>query len=72
MTHLDDAADLDDAPVLGDQLLRGLELVDDLLRRIPGSFMVRPPAQYGRMSTLIKPGPTSGVHVTFSWQSPHV
>jgi len=36
--HLDDAADPNYGLALGDQLLGGLELADDLLRRRPGPF----------------------------------
>jgi len=43
LRHLDDAADLDDSLALGDQLLGGLELADDLLRRVPGPFHGRVP-----------------------------
>jgi len=43
LRHLDDAADVDDGLALGDQLLGGLELADDLLRRVPGAFHGRVP-----------------------------
>jgi len=43
LRHLDDAADVDDGLALGDQLLGGLELADDLLRRVPGAFYGRVP-----------------------------
>jgi len=43
LPHLDDAADVDDGLALGDQLLSGLELADDLLRRVPGAFHGRVP-----------------------------
>jgi len=43
LRHLDDAADVDDGLTLGDQLLGGLELADDLLRRVPGAFHGRVP-----------------------------
>ena len=35
LRHLDDAADVGDGLALGDQLLGGFELADDLLRRVP-------------------------------------
>jgi hypothetical protein len=38
LRHFDDTANLEDGLALGDQLLGGLELVDDLLRRVPGLF----------------------------------
>nr|WP_255440981.1 hypothetical protein [Synechococcus sp. HK01-R] len=38
LRHLDEAANLDDGLALGDQLLGGLELADDLLHRVPGPF----------------------------------
>lgn len=38
LRHLDDAADLDDGLALGDQLLGGFQLADDLLRCVPGAF----------------------------------
>ena len=38
LRHLDDATDLDDGLALGDQLLRGFQFADDLLRRVPGAF----------------------------------
>ena len=38
LRHLDDAADVGDGLALGDQLLGGFELADDLLRRVPGAF----------------------------------
>jgi len=43
LRHFDDAADLDDSLALGDQLLGGLELADNLLRRVPGPFHGRVP-----------------------------
>ena len=43
LRHLDEAADVDDGLALGDQLLGGLELADDLLRRVPGAFHGRVP-----------------------------
>jgi len=43
LRHLDDAADLDDGLALGDQLLGGLELADDLLRCVPGPYHGRIP-----------------------------
>lgn len=36
LRYLVDAAGLDEGLDLGDQLFGGLELVDDLLRRVPG------------------------------------
>ena len=38
LRHLDDAADLDDGLDLGDQLLSGLELADDLLGCVADAF----------------------------------
>jgi len=38
LRHFDDTAELDDGLALGDQLLGGFELADDLLRRAPGAF----------------------------------
>ena len=38
LRHLDDAADLDDGLALGDQLLSGLELADDLLGCVANAF----------------------------------
>jgi len=38
LSHFDDTADLDDGLALGDQLLGGLELADDLLRCVSGAF----------------------------------
>jgi len=38
LRHFDDTADLNDGLALGDQLLGGLELADDLLRIVPGAF----------------------------------
>ena len=38
LRHLDDAADLDDGLALGDQLLSGLELADDLLGCVADAF----------------------------------
>ena len=38
LRHLDHAADVGDGLALGDQLLGGLELADDLLRCVPGAF----------------------------------
>jgi len=55
-----DTADLDDGLALGDQLLGGFELSDDLFGCMPGGFMVESPAQSGRMRTLIYPGPIYG------------
>lgn len=43
LRHLDDTADLDDGLALGDQLLGGLALADDLFRRVPGAFHGRVP-----------------------------
>ena len=43
LRHLDDAADVGDGLALGDQLLGGLELADDLLRCVPGAFHGRVP-----------------------------
>jgi hypothetical protein len=45
LRHLDDTAELDDGLALGDQLLGGLELADDLLRRVPGALHGRVPGQ---------------------------
>ena len=38
LRHLDDTADLDDGLALGDQLLGGSELADDLFCRLAGAF----------------------------------
>jgi len=38
LCHLQDPADVGDGLALGDQLLGGLELADDLLRCVPGAF----------------------------------
>jgi len=38
LRHLDDTSDLDDGLALGDQLLRRLQLADDLLCRVPSAF----------------------------------
>jgi len=38
LCHLDNTADLDDGLALGDQLLRGFQLADDLLGRVPGAL----------------------------------
>ena len=43
LRHLDDAADVGDGLALGDQLLGGLELADDLLSCVPGAFHGRVP-----------------------------
>ena len=43
LRHCDGAADIDDGLALGDQLLDGLELADDLLSRVPGAFHGRVP-----------------------------
>ncbi len=48
LRHLDDAADLDDGPALGDQLFGGLELADDLLRRVPSPFHGEVPGPFHR------------------------
>ena len=63
LRHLDDTADLDDGLALSDHLFGGLELADDLLRCVLVPFMVKSPAQSGRLMTLIHPGQTSGVDV---------
>ena len=63
LRHLDDTADLDDGLALSDHLFGGLELADDLLRCVLVRFMVKSPAQSGRLMTLIHPGQTSGVDV---------
>ncbi len=38
LRHLEDAADVADGLALGNQLLGGLELADDLLGCVPGAF----------------------------------
>ena len=38
LRHIDDAADVGNGLALGDQLLGGLELADDLLRCVPSPF----------------------------------
>ncbi len=38
LRQLDETADLDDGLALGDHLLGGLEVADDLLRRVHGAF----------------------------------
>jgi hypothetical protein len=43
LRHLDDAADVGDGLALGDQLLGGFELADDLLGCVPGAFHGRVP-----------------------------
>ena len=48
LRHLDNTADLDQGLALGDQLLGGLELADDSLRRVPGAF-------HGRVPGLVWP-----------------
>ncbi len=63
LRHLDDAADIGGGLALGDQLLGSFELADDLIRCVPGAFLVESPAQSGRLKTLIHPGLISGVHV---------
>jgi len=60
LRHFDDAADFDDGLALGDQLLGGFELTDDLLRHVPGAFRGEVPGQSARMRTLIRPGTTCG------------
>jgi len=62
LSHLDDSTDLEDGLALGDQLLRSFQLADDLLHRVPGVFMVRSPAQSGKMRTRIHPGPILGIY----------
>ena len=44
---------------LSNELLGGLELADDLLRGVPSAFHGGDPAQFGRLRTLIHPGPIS-------------
>jgi len=61
LRHFDDTADLDDGLALGDQLLGGFELADDLLPRMPDGFHGEVP---GRMRTPIHPGPTCGIQVS--------
>jgi len=56
-------ADLDDGLDLGDQLLVGLELGDDLLRSMPVVFLGRDPKLVCRFKALIHFGSTSRVHV---------
>jgi len=49
LRHFDDTADLVNALALGDQLLTICWLADDLLAECLVSFMVKSPAQSGRM-----------------------
>jgi len=70
LRHLDDAADVDDGLALGDQLLGGLELADDLIRRVPGAFQGRavtarkddaPAAGQAAINNVVAVTPFSGV-----------
>ena len=47
-----------------DQLLGGLELADDLPRRVRGAFHGEVPGPAWRVRTLIHPGPVYGIHVS--------
>jgi hypothetical protein len=62
--YLDDAADVGHGLALGDQLLGGFELMDDLLPYVPGVFYDR--IFECRAKTYIRPGSVSGVHVNLT------
>ena len=47
LRHRASAKDVGDVLALGDQLLSGFELADDLIRAVADSFMVKDPAQPG-------------------------
>lgn len=59
---LDHAANFGDGLAMGDQLLGGFELANDLLLCMPGPFHGKLPAQSGRTRMLIEPGPISRLH----------
>jgi len=63
LRNLDDAAELDNGPALGDQLVSDLELGNDLFVRVPVRFVVKTLAQSSRVRTLLQPGPFFGIKV---------
>lgn len=64
LRHLNDTADLDDGHALSDQLLGGLELADDLIRRVPGAFHGEVQGPVWPAEGSHSPWSASGVHVT--------
>ena len=61
LRDFDDTVDLYDGLALGDQLIGGIELADDLLRRVHGVFHRKVPGPIWAAEDSHSPGATSGV-----------
>ena len=65
LRHLEDSADVRDGLALGDQLLGGFELADDLIRCVPGAFHGGIPGTVWPVDESHSPWPSFRCRLTF-------